>query len=60
MVDFCKVRILSRNQQYFAVFYRVESKISPKHFTRFLFRGIREVRARKESSEAARRRPYLS
>ena len=59
MVDFCKVRIFSRNRQHFTVFYRVASKISPKHFTRFLFRGIREVRVRKESSDAARSRPYL-
>ena len=59
MVDFCKVRIFSRNRQHFTVFYRVASKISPKHLNRFLFRGIRGVSVRKESSDAARRRPYL-
>ena len=59
MVDFCKVRIFSRNRQHFTVFYRVASKISPKHLNRFLFREIREVRVGKESSDAARRRPYI-
>ena len=59
MVDFCKVRILSRNRQHFTVFYRVASKISPKHLNRFLCHEIRGVSVRKESSDAARRRPYL-
>ena len=54
MVDFCKVRIFSRNRQYFTVFYKVASK----HLNRFLFREIRGVSVRKESSDAARRRPY--
>ena len=43
MVDFCKVRILSRNQQHFAVFYKVASK----HLNRFLFRGIRGEREKR-------------
>ena len=47
MVDFCKVRILSRNRQHFTVFYRVASKISPKHLNRFLFREIRGEREKR-------------
>ena len=59
MVDFCKVRIFSRNRQHFTVFYRVASKISPKHFTRFLFREIRGEREKRIFGRCTQRPRFL-